>query len=57
MIYQYSEKIFIMVIGITLFVKHITDLSIGYFKHQLACSAQSFITPSKHLLNFLLIIF
>lgn len=37
--------------------KHITGLYVGYYKHQLVSSTQSFITANKHLLKPLLIIF
>lgn len=40
-----------------MFCKHITDLFVGYYKHQSASSTQSFITANKHLLKPLLIIF
>lgn len=57
MIYQYSKNIFQMDNMYYTFCKHITDLSIGYYKHQLTSSTQSFIAAIKHLLNPLLIIF
>jgi len=51
MIYQYYKNIFEMDNMYYAFCKHVTDLSVGYYKHQLTCSTQSFITANKHLLN------
>lgn len=47
MIYQYSQNIFKMDIMYYTLCEHVTDLSIGFYKHQLACSTQSFIAVNS----------